>query len=65
MGYIIVTNLYDVENPVDEETKELVFTWLLAGSYLLLYMYFSVVVMSFVHILSRTRWIILTPILKI
>lgn len=54
LGYIIVTNINEVQAPEGDESKELIVTWLLAGFYLLFYMYFSVVVMSYVHVLSRT-----------
>jgi hypothetical protein len=56
LGYIIVTNIaeYETQNPVDQSSKDLVWTWLLAGAYLLFYMYLSVVIMSYVHYLSRS-----------
>lgn len=55
LGYIIVTNINDVEDPVDEKSKELIITWLIAGTYLVFYMYLSVVIMSYVHHLSRSN----------
>lgn len=54
LGYIIVTNINDVENPQDERSKELIVTWLVAGTYITFYMYLSVVVMSYVTYLSRS-----------
>lgn len=53
LGYIIVTNINEVDTPHDEQSKELIVTWVLAGSYLLFYMYFSIVIMSFVSYLSQ------------
>lgn len=55
LGYIIVTNINDVENPYEEQSKELIVTWVLAGLYLIFYMYLSVVIMSYVHLLSRSH----------
>lgn len=54
LGYIIINDINNVENPQDDQMKQLIITWIIAGSYILLYLYLSVVVMSFVHVLSRT-----------
>ena len=54
LGYIIINDINNVENPEDDKMKHLIITWIIAGSYILLYLYLSVVVMSFVHVLSRT-----------
>ena len=54
LGYIIINDINNVENPEDDKMKQLIITWIIAGSYILLYLYLSVVVMSFVHVLSRT-----------
>jgi len=54
LGYIIINDINNVENPQDDKMKHLIITWIIAGSYILLYLYLSVVVMSFVHVLSRT-----------
>jgi hypothetical protein len=55
LGYIIVNDINNVENPKDDETKEFIINWVIAGIYILLYLYLAVVVVSFVHVLSRTR----------
>lgn len=54
LGYIIINDINNVENPEDDKMKQLIITWIIAGSYILLYLYLSVVVMSFIHVLSRT-----------
>lgn len=54
LGYIIINDINNVENPKEDRLQELIITWIIAGAYLLLYIYLSVVVMSFVHVLSRT-----------
>ena len=54
LGYIIINDINNVENPKEDRLQDLIFTWIIAGAYLLLYIYLSVVVMSFVHVLSRT-----------
>jgi len=54
LGYIIINDINNVENPEEDRLQDLIITWIIAGAYLLLYIYLSVVVMSFVHVLSRT-----------
>lgn len=54
-GYIIVTNINNVDDPSTMDVQELVITWLIAGFYLLFYGYLSIVTMSFVALLSRNR----------
>merc|ERR1711933_60715 len=47
-------DINNVENPEEDRLKQLIITWIIAGCYILLYIYLAVVVMSFVHVLSRT-----------
>merc|ERR1711933_161021 len=54
LGYIIINDINNVENPEEDRPKQLIITWIIAGCYILLYIYLAVVVMSFVHVLSRT-----------
>merc|ERR1712050_605471 len=54
LGYIIINDINNVENPEEDRLKQLIITWIIAGCYILLYIYLAVVVMSFVHVLSRT-----------
>jgi hypothetical protein len=52
IGFIIITQIGETENPDDEHSKQLIITWIIAALYLVFYCYFSIVVISYVHILS-------------